>query len=69
MWFLAAAAPGRAQNVDPKAAFTEALARFSLALDGAFGDEGPAATASLASSALITERCLPEGNPTTAAIA
>ena len=48
MWFLAAAAPGRAQNVDPKAAFTEALARFSLALDGAFGDEGPAATASLA---------------------
>lgn len=48
MWLLAAAAPSHAQNVDPKTAFTEALARFSLALDGAFGDEGPAAAASLA---------------------
>jgi tetratricopeptide (TPR) repeat protein len=37
-----------AQAADPKQAFTAALARFSLALDGAYGDEGPAASASLA---------------------
>src|SRR6185369_10687758 len=48
MWLLAAAAPGHAQNVEPKAAFTDALGRFSLALEGAFGDEGAAAAASLA---------------------
>jgi len=45
---LVAAAPGYAQNTNPKSAFTEALARFSLALDGAFGDEGPVASVSLA---------------------
>jgi tetratricopeptide (TPR) repeat protein len=45
---LAAAWPGHAQNTNPKAAFTNALAGFSLALDGTFGDEGPVATASLA---------------------
>ena len=45
---VAAAGPGHAQNPDPKAAFTAGLARFSLALDGAFGDEGPVAAASLA---------------------
>jgi tetratricopeptide (TPR) repeat protein len=38
----------RAQGPDPKTAFTEALARFSLALHGAYGDEGPVASASLA---------------------
>lgn len=37
----AAATPAAAQGPDPKGAFTEALGRFSLALDGAFGDEGP----------------------------
>jgi tetratricopeptide (TPR) repeat protein len=45
---VAAATPGRAQSPNPKTAFTEGLARFSLALDGTFGDEGPVATASLA---------------------
>jgi tetratricopeptide (TPR) repeat protein len=45
---VAAARPGHAQNTDPKTAFTAGLARFSLALDGAFGDEGPVAAASLA---------------------
>jgi tetratricopeptide (TPR) repeat protein len=30
-----------AQVADPKAAFAEALGQFSLALDGAYGDEGP----------------------------
>ncbi|HET9270231.1 MAG TPA: hypothetical protein VFO31_18775, partial [Vicinamibacterales bacterium] len=45
---VAAAGPGDAQDADPKAAFTAGLARFSLALDGAFGDEGPVASASLA---------------------
>jgi len=44
---VAAAWPGHAQNATPKAAFTNGLARFSLALDGAFGDEGPVVTASL----------------------
>jgi len=47
-WVLVSVAPGHAQNLDPKALFTEALARFSLALDGAFGDDGPAAASSLA---------------------
>lgn len=37
----AMAVPAAAQGPDPKRAFTEALGRFSLALDGAFGDEGP----------------------------
>lgn len=46
-WLLAAA-PGHAQDADPKSTFTESLARFSLALDGAFGDEGAAAASSLA---------------------
>ncbi|HWN86476.1 MAG TPA: tetratricopeptide repeat protein [Vicinamibacterales bacterium] len=36
-----------AQGPGPKQAFTGALARFSLALDGAYGDEGPAAAESL----------------------
>jgi tetratricopeptide (TPR) repeat protein len=45
---VAAARPGHAQNTDPKAAFTAGLARFSLALDGLFGDEGAVASASLA---------------------
>ena len=33
MWLLAAAAPSHAPNVEPHTAFTEALARPSLALD------------------------------------
>lgn len=37
-----------AQGQSPKQAFTEALARFSLALDGTYGDEGATATESLA---------------------
>jgi tetratricopeptide (TPR) repeat protein len=48
LWLLAAAAPGHAQTGDPKTTFTDALARFSLALDGAFGDEGTTAASSLA---------------------
>src|SRR5689334_9439459 len=44
---IAVPGAGHAQNANPKAIFTEALARFSLALDGAFGDEGPVASASL----------------------
>jgi tetratricopeptide (TPR) repeat protein len=44
---IAAAWPGHAQNTSPKVAFTDGLARFSLALDGAFGDESAVATASL----------------------
>ena len=48
VWLLATVTPTPAQNADPKALFTDALARFSLALDGAFGDEGPTAAASLA---------------------
>ena len=44
---VAAAWPGHAQNATPKVAFTSGLARFSLALDGAFGDEGPVVTSSL----------------------
>jgi len=47
-WVLASVAPGHAQNVESKVVFTDALARFSLALDGAFGDEGPAVATSLA---------------------
>jgi tetratricopeptide (TPR) repeat protein len=43
---LAPVAAG-AQVADPKAGFTEALAQFSLALDGSFGDEGPRIVASL----------------------
>jgi tetratricopeptide (TPR) repeat protein len=45
---VAAAAPGRAQNANPKTTFTSALARVSLGLDGAFGDEGPVIADSLA---------------------
>jgi tetratricopeptide (TPR) repeat protein len=45
---VAAARPGHAQTASPKTAFTDGLARFSLAIDGAFGDEGAVATASLA---------------------
>ena len=45
---IAAAMPGHAQNANPKAAFTSGLASFSLALDGAFGDEGPVITSGLA---------------------
>jgi len=45
---LASVAPGHAQNVDSKVLFTDALARFSLALNGGFGDEGPTAATSLA---------------------
>jgi tetratricopeptide (TPR) repeat protein len=48
VWLLGSAASGQAQDADPKSAFTAALARFSLALDGAFGDEGPGISASLA---------------------
>src|SRR5581483_934068 len=36
---LAAASPAAGQSTDPKAAFVEGLARFSTALDGAYGDE------------------------------
>jgi tetratricopeptide (TPR) repeat protein len=38
-----------AQVADPKADFTEALAQFSLALDGTYGDEGPRILSSLES--------------------
>jgi tetratricopeptide (TPR) repeat protein len=48
VWLFGAAASAQAQDTDPKAAFTGGLARFSLALDGAFGDEGPAIATSLA---------------------
>jgi tetratricopeptide (TPR) repeat protein len=43
------AVPNRAagQVADPKAGFADALAQFSLALDGAYGDEGPRILASL----------------------
>jgi tetratricopeptide (TPR) repeat protein len=44
---LGTAALASAQVADPKAAFAEALGQFSLALDGAFGDEGPRILASL----------------------
>src|SRR5689334_2528135 len=47
-WLPMAAAPSHAQNVDPKTAFTGALARFSLALDGAVAGEGAVAASSLA---------------------
>ncbi len=47
VWLLLAAAPSHAQNADPKSTFTAALARFSLALDGAFGDEGATVASSL----------------------
>jgi len=47
-WLLGAAAAAQAQNADPKGQFTSALARFALALDGAFGDEGPGISTSLA---------------------
>ena len=48
VWWLAAVTPGHGQNADPKSTFTDALARFSLALDGTFGDEAEAAASSLA---------------------
>jgi predicted Zn-dependent protease len=47
-WLLLATIPSDAQDADPKGVFTQALARFSLALDGAFGDEGAVAASSLA---------------------
>jgi len=37
---LAIAAPAFGQPADPRAAFTDALGRFSLALGGTYGDEG-----------------------------
>src|SRR5688572_26023666 len=37
------------QAADPKAGFVQALARFSLALDGAYGDEGSSIRSSLES--------------------
>ena len=37
------------QVADPKTDFVEALAQFSLALDGAYGDEGPRILSSLES--------------------
>ena len=53
---LLAPCPLVAQGPGPKQLFTEALARFSLALDGAYGDEGPAAAESLSSMERIRER-------------
>ncbi len=41
-------APAVAQRADPKAGFVQALAQFSQALDGAYGDEGPRIASSLA---------------------
>ena len=38
---LAVPVAAAAQVADPKGAFTEALGQFSLAIDGAYGDEGP----------------------------
>ena len=46
---LAMAAAVVGQIRDPKVDFTEALAQFSLALDGAYGDEGPRILSSLES--------------------
>ena len=48
--------PLAAQVPGPKQVFTEALARFSLALDGAYGDEGPAAAESLSQMERVRER-------------
>ena len=45
---IATAGVSRAQNANPKAAFTSGLASFSVALDGSFGDEGPVITNGLA---------------------
>ncbi len=48
---LAMAAAVVGQIRDPKVDFTEALAQFSLALDGTYGDEGPRVLSSLESMA------------------
>lgn len=53
---LLAHPPLMAQGPGPKQLFTEALARFSLALDGAYGDEGLTAAESLSSMERIRER-------------
>ena len=45
-----------AQGPGPKTGFTDALARFSLALDGAYGDEGPAAAESLSQMERVRQR-------------
>jgi tetratricopeptide (TPR) repeat protein len=44
---LAASCPALAQTADPKAAFFQSLARFSVALDGQIGDEGRAIRAAV----------------------
>ena len=49
-------APVVAQGQGPKQAFTEALARFSLAVDGSYGDEGPRAAESLSQMERVRER-------------
>ena len=43
----AASRPAAGQALDPKAEFLDALGRFSLALDGTYGDEGTQLTAAL----------------------
>jgi tetratricopeptide (TPR) repeat protein len=45
-----------AQGQGPKQAFTDALARFSLALDGTYGDEGATAAASVAAMAQVRQQ-------------
>ena len=44
---LAIAAPAFGQAADPRAAFTDALGQFSLALGGTYGDEGSRIRSSL----------------------
>ena len=53
---LLAPRPLAAQGPGPKQVFTDALARFSLALDGAYGDEGPAAAESLSQMERVRQR-------------
>jgi len=53
---LAVGATLPAQTIDPKVQFVQALAQFSLALDGSYGDEGSAARASLAAMASTLDR-------------
>src|SRR5688572_33049946 len=53
---LAPVASVNGQAADPRAEFLDALGQFSLALDGTFGDEGRALTASLDSMAAALAR-------------
>ncbi len=46
-WLVATPEPATAQTLDPKAGVIEALGGLGVALDGAFGDEGPTVASSL----------------------